>query len=189
MVRTEDRGADRRRLRSSVAGEQRTAGVFIVAVAGGGLSPAAAGGRGMTLSRALWLAIVLIALPSATIGAAEDVHPFGRGSWQQIRRAHAGEPLVVHFWGVTCGPCRAEMPKWGKFLEERAGLHLVMIDADLVPNESSAVKTMLEQCGLSAAENWMFTDEFAERLRYEIDPHWQGEIPLTMLISPDGTTS
>ena len=40
---------------------------------------------------------------------------------------------------------------------------------------------MLKQSGLSAAENRMFTDEFAERLRYEIDSHWQGEM--------DGTTS
>lgn len=140
-----------------------------------------------------WFALAALigatTLQSMTAAAATDIHPFKRGSWQEIRKAHAGEPLVVHFWGVTCGPCRAEMPEWGKFLNERAGLHLVMIDADLVPNEPSAVKTMLEQSGLSAAENWMFTDEFAERLRYEIDPHWQGEIPLTLLISPDGTTS
>jgi thiol-disulfide isomerase/thioredoxin len=143
----------------------------------------------MTLSRALWLAIVLIALPSATIGAAEDVHPFGRGSWQQIRRAHAGEPLVVHFWGVTCGPCRAEMPQWGRLLNERVDLHLVTIDADLVPNAPSAVRTMLDESGLAArADNWMFGDDFVERLRYEIDPQWQGEIPRTVLIAADGTT-
>ena len=144
----------------------------------------------MTLSRALWLAIVLIALPSATIGAAEDVHPFGRGSWQQIRRAHAGEPLVVHFWGVTCGPCRAEMPQWGRFLNEREDLRLVTVDADLVPNAPTAVEAMLAESGLSArAENWMFSDDFVERLRYEIDPHWQGEIPRTVLIAADGTTT
>ena len=32
----------------------------------------------------------------------------------------------------------------------------------------------------------MFNDDFVERLRYEIDPHWQGEIPLTLLIAPNG---
>jgi len=143
----------------------------------------------MTLARALSLAIGLIVLPSVTVGAAEDVHPFGRGSWQQIRKAHAGEPLVVHFWGVTCGPCRAEMPQWGRLLTARADLRLVTIDADLVPNAPSAVRTMLDESGLARADNWMFSDDFVERLRYEIDPQWQGEIPRTVLIAADGTTT
>ena len=30
-------------------------------------------------------------------------------------------------------------------------------------------------------------DGFVERLRFEIDPTWQGDIPRTMLISRDGT--
>ena len=34
-----------------------------------------------------------------------------------------------------------------------------------------------------AAENWLFSDGFVERLRFEIDPAWQGEIPRTLLIA------
>ncbi len=30
-------------------------------------------------------------------------------------------------------------------------------------------------------------DTFAERLRYEIDPKWQGDIPRTVLIGKDGS--
>jgi len=72
------------------------------------------------------------------------------------------------------------MPAWGKLLLERRDLELVVINADLVPNEPDAVSTMLAQTGLSAAENWTFNDDFVERLRYEIDPQWRGEIPRTM---------
>jgi hypothetical protein len=32
----------------------------------------------------------------------------------------------------------------------------------------------------------MFSDGFAERLRYEVDPAWQGDIPRTILISRSG---
>jgi hypothetical protein len=81
------------------------------------------------------------------------------------------------------------MPAWGKLLQERPDLHLVVIDADLVPNEPNAVATMLAQSGLTAAENWTFDDEFVERLRYEIDPKWQGDIPRTLLLARDGSTS
>src|SRR5581483_12461799 len=105
----------------------------------------------------------VIFLQSITLAAAADVRTFGRGSWQEIRKAHAGEPLVVHFWGVTCGPCRAELPQWGRFVNERTDLHLVTIDADLVPNAPAAVRAMLEQSGLSArTDNWMFNDDFVE---------------------------
>jgi hypothetical protein len=45
---------------------------------------------------------------------------------------------------------------------------------------------MLQGAGLSSAENWMFSDGFAERLRYEVDPAWQGDIPRTILISRKG---
>ena len=40
---------------------------------------------------------------------------------------------------------------------------------------------------MSSTENFIFNDGFVERLRFEIDPAWQGDIPRTMLISLDGT--
>ncbi len=137
-----------------------------------------------------WLSLALLILAACPTAAMPgEVQPFVRGSWAAIRKAHAGQPTVVHFWGVTCGPCRLEMPAWGKLLQERPDLHLVVIDADLVPNEPNAVATMLAQSGLAAAENWTFDDEFVERLRYEIDPKWQGDIPRTLLLARDGSTS
>jgi hypothetical protein len=69
---------------------------------------------------------------------------------------------------------------------ERHDLNLVVINADLVPNEPTAVSMMLAETGLAAAENWTFSDSFLDRLRYEIDPQWQGEIPRTLLIASDG---
>ena len=81
------------------------------------------------------------------------------------------------------------MPAWGKLLHERSDLELVVINADLVPNEAGAVTAVLAQTGLATAENWTFGDGFVERLRYEIDPQWQGEIPRTMLIARDGAVT
>ena len=137
----------------------------------------------------LLLVVLFLSLPLGSIGSAavDEINPFVRGSWKHILNEHAGQPVVVHFWGVTCGPCRVEMPRWGELLQERLDLHLVVINADLVPNDANAVAAMLAQTGLAGAENWMFTDGFVERLRYEIDPQWHGEIPRTLLIARDGS--
>ena len=132
--------------------------------------------------------LIALALFATVVSATTEgeLRPFKRGSWQEIRRAHAGQPIVVHFWGLTCGPCRVEMPKWGRLLQERPDLKLIAIDADLIPNEASLVSEMLAKTGLASAENWMFADDFVERLRFEINPRWRGEIPMTLLITRDG---
>jgi hypothetical protein len=74
-------------------------------------------------------------------------------------------------------------------LRERSDLDLVAIDADLIPNQVEDASEMLARTGLAGAENWIFDDPFTERLRFEIDPRWQGEIPRTMLIARDGAAT
>ena len=138
------------------------------------------------------LAAIFFVLSLTTGPAAEapsELKPFVRGSWQEVLRSHKGRPTLVHFWGVTCGPCKVELPLLGQFMKEHSDLDVVMISADLIPNLPGAARAMLEKAGLSSAENWLFNDGFVERLRFEIDPAWQGEIPRTLLIARDGTVT
>jgi thiol-disulfide isomerase/thioredoxin len=141
------------------------------------------------MTRHLLAGVFLVGLLlSATASEApQQMKPFVRGSWQDVLRSHAGRPTLVHFWGVTCGPCKVELPLLGKFMTDHAGIDVVTISADLVPDLPGATRSMLEKAGLGPAENWTFSDGFVERLRFEIDPAWQGDIPRTILISRDGT--
>jgi thiol-disulfide isomerase/thioredoxin len=143
----------------------------------------------MTKLANLVLSLLVLVATSADSATIDNLREFQRGSWNQIRHAHNGKPVVVHIWGVTCGPCRTEMPEWGALVRERPDMNLVLIDADLVPNEAGAVAAMLDQAGLGGAENWVFGDDFVEPLRYEVDPQWRGEIPRTILVGPDGATT
>jgi thiol-disulfide isomerase/thioredoxin len=131
-----------------------------------------------------WLAALMLLLPVAA--AAAELQPFTRGSWQALREAHAGRATVVHLWGLTCAPCLAELPRWGELLRERPDINLVLIAADQLGTEERRIDAMLAKSGLSAPESWGFADRFAARLRYEIDPRWQGELPRTLLIAADG---
>jgi len=140
-----------------------------------------------------WLASVLILAASLVTASgsesSSDLKRFSRGSWQEILHAHTGRPTLVHFWGVTCGPCKVELPLLGQFMKEHKAIDVVTISADLVPDLVGATKSMLDKARLQRAENWIFSDGFVERLRFEIDPAWQGDIPRTILISRDGTKS
>lgn len=133
-----------------------------------------------------WLlaALLLLAAP-----AFAEPTPFQRGSWQDLRAAHAGRPLIVHLWGLTCAPCLTELPHWAALLRERQGVDVVLIAADPVPQDPARVTATLTRAGLGAVESWMFTDRFNERLRFEIDPRWRGELPRTLLIAADGTVT
>jgi thiol-disulfide isomerase/thioredoxin len=139
------------------------------------------------MKRHLLAAIFLAALQlPAAPSEAPQLKPFVRGSWQQVLNAHAGRPTLVHFWGVTCGPCKVELPLLGAFVKDHPALDMVTISADLAPDIPGAAQSMLKKAGLASAENWIFSDGFVERLRFEIDPAWQGDIPRTLLISRDG---
>lgn len=138
--------------------------------------------RQATFSAAILFASLLTAFASEPA----KMKSFERGSWQKLLHAHSGRSTLVHFWGVTCGPCKVELPELGEFMKQHPAVDVITIDADLVPNSDAAALSMLKDAGLSSAENWMFSDGFAERLRYEIDPAWQGDIPRTILISSKG---
>jgi hypothetical protein len=78
-----------------------------------------------------------------------------------------------------------ELPQLGAFMKENPDIDMVTISADFVPDLPAATRAMLQRSGLALAENWMF-DGFADRLRFEIDPTWQGDIPRTLLITREG---
>ncbi|MGY4624229.1 TlpA family protein disulfide reductase [Bradyrhizobium sp. USDA 4486] len=141
----------------------------------------------MTYRFAGILGLGILIASAAALVAAPALKPFERGTWQSVLKGHAGRPTLVHFWGVTCGPCKVELPELGRFAKDHPGIEVVTISADLVPNLPAATQSMLDKAGLSSAENFIFSDGFVERLRFEIDPAWQGDIPRTLLISRDGT--
>ncbi|MGD0634954.1 MAG: TlpA disulfide reductase family protein [Beijerinckiaceae bacterium] len=120
---------------------------------------------------------------------AGDLQPFASGSWAEILKAHAGRPTIIHFWGLTCGPCRIEMANWGKLIARRHGFDFITIDTDMVPGPPEQVEAFLSNAGLPASgEAWRFDDGFAEKLYFQVDPKWQGEIPMTVFLGRDGRT-
>ena len=143
------------------------------------------------ITRRRWLlgcagsALAWRAAPARADSAATRV--FDADSFARIRAAHGGHPLVVHLWGLTCGPCLDELPRWGALLRQRPGTALVLIQADATP--PGAADVLLRRAGLARAERWAVAEEMDEFMRAGIDPSWSGELPRTLLFGAQGAPS
>ena len=135
-----------------------------------------------------YLLTLLVALCVSVAGQAladtASLKPYQAGDWKAITKVTNGEPLAIHFWGVTCPACVKEMPQWGQFLKSNPNAKLVFIQVDDVPQDS--MRKMLDKAGLDKANNYYVAAPFDERLRYEIDPKWHGETPTTIVIDKNG---
>jgi thiol-disulfide isomerase/thioredoxin len=108
-------------------------------------------------------------------------------SFAQVRARYARKPLIVHIWGLTCGPCLVELPRWAELKKQHPDMNLILIQADDAP--FGAVVAALDRAGLGGIESWSAPSELDEFARARIDPSWSGEMPRTLLISADGSVT
>lgn len=135
-----------------------------------------------------WLVALLLCLGAACASAAQEVKPFVRGSHQQIISARAGKPFVMAFWSLTCTTCRDELAMFGKLAQKYRSFDLVLIATDS-PEQKQEIVSTLQHYRLDGAESWVFADSYAERLRFEVDPQWYGELPRTYFFDADGRST
>ncbi len=126
----------------------------------------------------------LLALLSGAALAAE-FKPYGRGSFEKLREQHVGRPFVVHFWSVTCPSCLAELADWAKIADKRKAIEIVFVNTD-PDNDHPRAQNRVDKAGLSNLVQYGFADDFVERLYFEADRSWRGELPFTALIGADG---
>jgi thiol-disulfide isomerase/thioredoxin len=120
--------------------------------------------------------IVLILAFAAVTCYAQEIRPFVRGSKQQIVTAHQGQPFILAVWSLDCPYCRTDLELLGKVLARHNELKVVLVTTDAT-SQDKEIRATLKQYRLQQAESWAFNDRFTERLRYEIDPQWSGEMP------------
>jgi thiol-disulfide isomerase/thioredoxin len=130
------------------------------------------------------LAVLVLGAALATPSLA-DSSAFVTGSMAAIRAAHSGKPHVIALWSIDCPPCHEELAMLGAWQRENPTARVVLISTDT--GSAAAADAALRKHGLGSVENWVFADNFVERLRHEIDPTWHGELPRSYL--HDGITA
>ncbi len=131
------------------------------------------------MSRRWAIFLLLWAWISFAHTAPPEPRPFGQGSMKEIALAHAGKPFILAFWSLSCVHCKSNLELFGKLLQQHPELSLVLVSTD-APEESAIMATQ-QKYGLEKLQTWAFADRFVERLYFEIDRRWRGELPRTYL--------
>lgn len=137
------------------------------------------------MMRARYLALILcLALAAiSSTAAARELRPFVPGSMGEIVAARSERPFILAFWSLTCTHCRDELSLFGNLQRQHPGIDIVLVATD-TPEESAAIQATLNEFKLAQAEAWVFADSFTDRLRFEVDKKWHGELPRTYFFAP-----
>jgi thiol-disulfide isomerase/thioredoxin len=119
---------------------------------------------------------------------AASPRPFVSGSLQTILSRHAGKPFILGFWSLSCSHCREELTLLGALARKFPHMTLVLVSTD-TPEDSAAIEATLRDYALDSPETWVFADPDSDRLRYQIDRRWYGELPRTYLYDKDGSAT
>lgn len=113
---------------------------------------------------------------SSTINSSVNLQMFDIGSFEQIVTDKNKQDHLVIFWSLDCPPCITELKKIADLYQQFPNYQLTLINTDAVI-EQGRVKKILKKFNLSELDNWGFSNADEERLRYDIDPRWYGDLP------------
>jgi thiol-disulfide isomerase/thioredoxin len=113
---------------------------------------------------------------TSTISSSVSLQSFDIGSFEQIVVDKNKQDHLVILWSFDCPPCITELEKISELHQQFPDYQLTLINTDAV-DEQVRVKKILQQFNLAELDNWGFANSDEEKLRYDIDPRWYGDLP------------
>ncbi len=103
-----------------------------------------------------------------------------------LRKNESGKFRLVTFWATWCAPCIAEFPEFitiNRMYRHRE-FELVTVSVNR-PSEEAEVLRFLKKHQASN-RNLLFASTDRAALINAFEPSWQGEVPFTVLLNPEG---
>ena len=145
----------------------------------------------MTIANALGMTVLtgLLLLSPARLAAAEASLLAGEldgKGFAQVVAKQKGKVVLVNFWATWCVPCRQEFPDLVRLEKDyRArGVAVIGVSTDF-PKELPAVEKFLTK-NQPDFPNYMKKSGDDQEFIESVDSKWGGELPFTVLYSPDG---
>ncbi len=124
------------------------------------------------------LKIFLFFLFFSHFSFAYDFMPFDMNTRQVIEKRYIDQPLIISFWSIDCPYCIDDLKKLGKALSKNTNVKLITVCVDGKESAKKAER-ILSQANLPKHEKYQYAEVDEDRLRYNIDPSWYGELPRT----------
>jgi peroxiredoxin len=120
--------------------------------------------------------------------AAEPVSiaPADADALRALRKGNPDKFRLVNFWATWCPPCVAEFSELVTIhrIYRHRDFELITVSRNR-PDEEKAVLAFLKKQQASN-RNLIFASTDTEKLVNAFDPDWQGQVPYTVVIAPDG---
>jgi thiol-disulfide isomerase/thioredoxin len=104
--------------------------------------------------------------------------PFDMNTRIVIEKRYIDQPLIISFWSIDCPYCIDDLKKLGKALSKNTNVKLITVCVDGKESAKKAER-ILSQANLPKHEQYQYAEVDEDRLRYNIDPAWYGELPRT----------
>jgi len=130
------------------------------------------------------LSLILLVIVS-TVEAGVNLKPFESTSLASIEQTRQGEAFVMVLWSIECPPCLKELKLLSRLKDANLLKRLVLVSTD-GEDYRAELEALIKSEQVADYENWLFNDPLPERLRYNIDPSWYGELPRAYFYNAEG---
>jgi len=119
-------------------------------------------------------------------GEPVSLSPADAETLKALRKGNPAKLRLVTFWATWCAPCMAEFSEFVTMHRMYRSREFELVTVSL--NDRDEEKTVLQflKKKHASCRNLIFASGDKDKLIDAFDPDWQGPVPYSVLISPDG---